>query len=824
MALKARYKRRILWTAIGAVALILLTIVIVPPMISLNNLKPKITQTIAEQTGIPAQINGDVHFSLLGRATIVANDVEISSGHIGAIMFTVPLTSIFNLSTAPLTGDITVYDADISISNLIPQDINHKIEIHQSRINFRNRKFNVIDATLDGGHLTGVVRTQNHKYDIDFDNDVFYIHNHNDKLEISGQLYADGSVRGHIEMETDEINRWFGFAQPKIDKMVNIKMNFEWDGGRGWKFNDIQMPKISGNIEIKPNGAKVVQLRGHDIEYDLSFLTQPSRIFYQTTFDLDFTGNMKFGARDFHHISVRAVGTRDALNIDSITADDIAMSGGSIDQFGAKDIMIAMPYNGMPATCIFSGTPTNWKCSRYTYDDYVGAISVSPDEFDLLVYSQKPSPNRNDAIRDLLKFAPRGHIDFEFSDIAGTYDIAGDKIIPSYRFADGKTLHWLNPNMNQIPQFMRSAIGNFEWDGDMMHFVPDSGRWELYLTDTTFFITGQNAKEWFPSIDMQAFNNMSYSVSGTYRGETVSNLKIKIGGHTFTGAFSGDVLTLHTDVLDIDSFINQNYLDNYEELSFFTTSPITIPFELPINISLSADAMLYNGTVFKNFVYALKRDSQTFSITDRDRGNLLVTLRRDGNRYDIFAQLNRFKLGGTLLSAQMPLNLRDATVTAEINMRTFGNIAHDLEYNLMGDMDLSFDGGYLIGIGVDDLFASAPQINTFNAEYALSYALDGGESVIKKMRIVGEYKNGDFKTTEPVVLQLRHTDAIGTMEITDGAMYANLHLVLRGTSPDPQPIDLQILPDGTRRYSLSEIMMNFDPTYMREFIRTHTKF
>ena len=92
------------------------------------------------------------------------------------------------------------------------------------------------------------------------------------------------------------------------------------------------------------------------------------------------------------------------------------------------------------------------------------------------------------------------------------------------------------------------------------------------------------------------------------------------------------------------------------------------------------------------------------------------------------------------------------------------------------------------------------------------------------MRIVGEYKNGDFKTTEPVVLQLRHTDAIGTMEITDGAMYANLHLVLRGTSPDPQPIDLQILPDGTRRYSLSEIMMNFDPTYMREFIRTHTKF
>ena len=64
MALKPRYKRRIFWSIIIIVGLFVMALVIVPPMINLNNLKPKIQQTIAEQTGVTAAINGDVHFSL----------------------------------------------------------------------------------------------------------------------------------------------------------------------------------------------------------------------------------------------------------------------------------------------------------------------------------------------------------------------------------------------------------------------------------------------------------------------------------------------------------------------------------------------------------------------------------------------------------------------------------------------------------------------------------------------------------------------------------------------------------------------------------------
>ena len=102
--------------------------------------------------------------------------------------------------------------------------------------------------------------------------------------------------------------------------------------------------------------------------------------------------------------------------------------------------------------------------------------------------------------------------------------------------------------------------------------------------------------------------------------------------------------------------------------------------------------------------------------------------------------------------------------------------------------------------------------------------MDGGESKIKTMRIIGDYNNGDFITTKPIELQLRHTDVTGNLEITDGMMSGQIHLILRGTSPDPQPIDLQINPNGTRDYSLSDIMTNFDATYMRDFVRTHNKF
>ena len=111
-----------------------------------------------------------------------------------------------------------------------------------------------------------------------------------------------------------------------------------------------------------------------------------------------------------------------------------------------------------------------------------------------------------------------------------------------------------------------------------------------------------------------------------------------------------------------------------------------------------------------------------------------------------------------------------------------------------------------------------------NAEQILSDALTGGENVIKHMHIIGDYSNGNFITTEPIELSMRHTNAIGGMAITDGMMTAEFDITLRGTATKPATIALGILPDGGRSYSLSEIMHKIDFGFMRAFIRTHDKF
>lgn len=824
MALKPRYKRRIFWSFLIFIGIAVLALILIPPMITLNGMKPKIEQAIEEQTGVKAKINGNINFSLLGRATIVAHDVDIAIGNVGALMFAVPLTSIFDLTGAPLTGDIAVYNANVKINTLIPKNFNHPIEIFNSNIRLKNRDFEIINATLENGNIIGTVRTQNHKYDIDFEQDLFYIRNQNDNLEIMGQLYSDGSVRGQIAMKTDNINQWFGFDEPKINNTINLTTKFEWDGDKGFYFKDISANKFNGNIDIMPNGDKKVQLKGNDIIYDLSFLFEPSRIFYKTNFDLDFYGNLKFGRYNFNHLKINAIGTNDNLQINNIIADDLAITGGTIDKDGAKNIMITLPYEGMPAMCLFSGTPDEWKCSEFTYGNYSGSLSVSGDKFEIFIQSNEPMPDRETMIRWAKKLGNYGKINFQFSDIGGSFEINQNEMKPTYTFAENKTLQWLNPNIKTIPEFMKNVYGDFKWQGDMMLFVPKTKSWTLELSKNYFRITGKSAKDWFSDIDLQSINDMEYIVSGTYNEDKISNLKIQIGGQEFTGSVSGNNITLRTNLLNVDTFMNQNFFDNYEELEFLTNSPILIPFSIPVNISLSSDKMIYNGNEYKNFVYALKSGVQTFSITDQSRGNLLATLRKEKNQYKIFIQLNRFIINGPLLSSAMPLNIKDTMITAEINMNTYGNIAHDIEYNLNGKMDLSFEGGYLTGLGIDNFYATAENLTTLNAEMALSKALEQGETRIKKMRIVGTYENGDFETTQPMELQFRHTDATGELQIRNNQMQAKINMLLRGTSSSPSPIELTILPDGRRGYSLSEIMTKIDPSFMRTFIQTHEKF
>ena len=371
---------------------------------------------------------------------------------------------------------------------------------------------------------------------------------------------------------------------------------------------------------------------------------------------------------------------------------------------------------------------------------------------------------------------------------------------------------------------MLSDSGDVAWDNGMMTFTPYNNQWQLSTYDNYFYLTGTSFKTWLPGIDLQSVNDAPYAVSGFYQDGKVSNLVIKLADHEFFGNASNNNLTLHTDTLSIDSFANAEFLDNFATYEFLSNAPILIPFNLPVNISLSANTLIYDGNEYRNFIYALKPESQTFSISDSSRGNLLVTIERDKTKYDISAQLNRFAINGKLLSDTMPLNIRDTTITAEIALTTYGQIAHDIYYNMTGDMDLSFQGGYLIGMSFDNFFASAENITTLNAEYALASALGSGETQLKRMRVIGKYDRDNFITTSPITLSMRHTDGVGGLAITNGQMTAEFDLTLRGTALKPATIQLSVLPDGGRKYSLSEIMQNIDIGFMRAFVRTHNKF
>lgn len=824
MALKPRYKRRIAWTLVGVVVAAFIALIFVPPAITLNYMKPQLATAIMNQTGIDAEIKGDVNFSLLGRATIVARDITLPFGTVHSAMFSVPWLSVFNPTDTELTGPISLYGAHLTINNLNAIDFKNKITMYNSVIRFRSHDYDVIRGDLENGRFTGTVRTNQHKYDVTFDNDEFIIRNYNNQLKIVGQLYSDGSARGQLSIITDDVNKWFEFPEPKINETVDLTMNFEWDGGVGFNFTDIVANNMSGNIRLYPDGRRDIDLTAKDMDFDFSFLMQPGNILRGMNLKLNFYGNIKFGSQKFHHVKIDAIGTDEKLQIGSIIADDIALTGGTIDANGAHDIMVTMPLHGKHTMCLFSGTPSTWECREYTHGNVYGSLFVKDDVFNIVANAPIKMPDINTVRKNAMRFGNRGVIKFSFTDAAGTLTIDGDKTRPEFTFAKNKDLGWLGAKLPFLPKSMADAIGDFEWESGAVVFKPHDGTWQMAVQNDFFYIYGNNFKVWFPDIDLQSLRDNIYTISGEYKNGVISDLTINIANHVFTGSMVDDAITLTTDVLNIDSFMSQDYMDKFEEMSFLTMHPIMLPFDVNIKLSLSADKLIFQGTEYNNFVYSLKPNAQVFSISDNYRGNILATIERNGNNYDISLQLNRFATRGKILNDLMPLNVGESYITGDIAMKTYGMIANDLEYNLNGTMDLTFESGYIFGLGVDDFFASANKITILNAEYALSDALDDGQTRLKSLHIVGKYDRGNFETTEPLTLSVPHADATGALQIKDGKMSAQFYLVLRGTAPEPAPIDLEIAPNGERTYSLSEIMQNFDPAYMREFVKTHDRY
>ncbi|MCQ2574578.1 MAG: hypothetical protein MJ156_00545 [Alphaproteobacteria bacterium] len=826
MPLKSRYKRRIIWSIVSILGTLLLSFIVVPPMINLNSLKPQIETMISKQTGLNAKIEGNVNFSLLRSANIVAHNIKLDNGNIDSCEFIVPISSIFDIKNTKISGDLSIYGAQISISKLSSLNIKNTIHIHDSNIKFLNKTYTVVRATISGQDFSGLVRTDQHKYEITSQDNMFIVSNKNNQLKITGQIFPDGTADGVINITAENINKWFEFDTPKIEGTFPITTNFKWNGSYGIEFSNIMANNTTGNIKLNEDGSRIINLQSNNIDFDFSFLLEPSNIYFNTSFDLNLYGNLKFADQNFKHVSIKVNGFKDKIIIDTIQTDQFVFKGGVIDKNGAHDVHITLPFDNKLATCNFSGNSEHWECLDINYNNKIfGNMYITNHTFDMDITSKQIMPDIKHIVSKVKKLGTSGKVKFLFSDAGGILTIKdGDVSDVSYDFLKNKNLEWLGKDLYFLPKYMKQETGDFVWKDNTMYFLPYSKTWQINITGNTFWLSGDNIKKWFPNVDLQSLKNLKYTISGNCTNNNISDLTINIADHIFTGSATENNITLSTNELKIDNFINKKFFDNFEENSFFAQAPITLPYYLNKNIALSTNALVLKNKTYKNFIYSLKPNIQTFSITDDKKGNILATLYKDKTDYNLNIQLNRFMFEGYLLPKQMPLNISNPTITAEIKLQTYGKIAHDIYTNLTGAFDLSFENGTINGLGLADFYASAKNITTLNVEYILSKALESGNTPIKKMRIIGTYNNGDIKTTAPITLSMKHVDAVGNIDITNKQMNTKLNLTLRGTSSGPAPIELTINPKGVRNYSLSEIMLTFDPEFMRTFISSHDKF
>ena len=819
------FKHKIIWFFAFLLAFIAIAVVVIPPMMNLNHLKPKIESVILAKTGVPAKIHGNVNFSLLGYPTIIAHNLSVPNGTVSACKFTIPFFDIFDLQNANISGDISVSGASLFVEKIVPFGIENTISVHNSNIHFLNKEYTIIDATLSKDNINAVIRTDQHKYEIKSRNNMFVIKNRNNDLSLAGELYDDGTATAHIEIVAQDINRWFEFEKPRINGHFPIIADLFWNGQYGVKFTDISANGISGSVDLLDDGYKIVKLKSDTSNYDLSFLLQNPDVLQNASFDLEFRGNLKFAGNLFEHVKIVTVGATNEIKIDTIIADDLEIHGGTIDKNGAHNLHVVLPENGERTTCLFNGTPLNWSCDNFSYGDHItGKLNVDKNHFNIDIYSNQPFTDIKVVVSLAHKLGDNGVVNFDCPDMKGTIQITRDRYSVSYTRLNTKSLNWANVDLPFVPDFMRNENGDFIWTKDSMMFIPESKQWQLSTVKDFFIIHGDNFKKWLPGLDLQSLRDLPYTISGNYKNGNISNLTLEIGGQKFTGSVTNKSINLKTDTLNIDYLMDKYFVDNFEELSFFTQLPIVIPFDLTVNLAISADNIIYNTKTYNNFIYSLHENTQTFSISDSKRGNMLVTMKKHNIKYALNIQLNKFVFDKKLLPDSMPLNLSDTVITADIKLNTTGKIAHDIIDNLNGTFDASFDGGKIYGFGFDKFYASAQKLTILNSESFLANALSGGVSDLKKMHIMGTYESGNIKTLRPLTLSMRHVDATGDFEIQNNEMTAKLNLVLRGTSDVPEPIDIVIYPNDNRNFSLSDIMMHFDSEYMKNFVKTHEKF
>jgi hypothetical protein len=840
--MKARHRRTVFWVVFSILTTIVMAAVIVPPLISLNGLKPRFERAILLQTEIPAKIRGKVNISLLGRVNVVAHKVSMPGGQIDSVIFAVPLSKIFDINSAPLTGKIMLSGARLIARSLIAPKLANKIEISDSEVNFMGKNYKIINGVLHNGNFTGTIRTKLHKYAVETNGADFWVANKNEGVSVRGRLNPNGGANASLSMNTDDFNSWFDILEPGFNKHVSLKMNIDWDGGNGFKFSDIignvtGGGGFTGNISLPAEGMREIKFASNSISRDLSFLIMRRSLLKNAQIELDLSGSLKFAGESYKRIKLSAIEADDRIKISVLEFESDRASGalsGEIAADGAHGMDLRFKRGEADIYCLFNGAPNAWRCDEYEYSDAsisaFGTLVAGKNSFSATLKSKSPMPEKFDFAKALNFLGANGTVLFEFSDAGGKIEIKNKKQNIIYSFVKNKTLNWPHAgDFGFLPEPMRAQPGLMTWSDEGFSFLPENEKWKLTALGDFFYLSGTSALELInsfePSLELPFINDFPYEISGNYSKPYITDLELHIAGHIFRGSANGTNITLKTEVLNLDQFSNDKYFDSYDEMQFLSGEPILAPFKLGrARLSLSAFAIILGGEKYDNFAYSLRDGIQSFSITDDARGSLLISLKKSLSNYDIMIKLNRFVFRGALPDMLSPLNISDSVATGQARLTTGGKIAYDFWRGMKGSLDISFDGGVLNGIGTDAFYASAADITRLNAEDAIAHAVSGGRTNIKSLRISGEYENGKFRTTRKFQLSARHSEMFGDLQLEGGKMTAQIDILLRGASIEPKPVSLAILPSGERSYSLSEIMRVLDPGYLADFIRTHSQF
>ena len=313
MKTRARLKR-FWWTIVGIATLAMIYLV-VPPLVPLDKFSNQFANAISHQLDEDVHIYGKIRLSLLGYPMMSVENLRVGDARIKQARFRISWRGVFNMSSAEIVGSVRLSGLEMQADNLAVPRFQNRIIVHNSRVSFAGRNYEIVDAVFDGDRITANVRTLKHRYHIDFSHGNFIVTNPNENLNVTGRLIkrGDGIVgaTGSLSIYTDNVNKFFLFRYPVIREKTRLSLDFNWNGDGEFDFSNIQGSAGRMNFDGRVHAwfgedgieRKRVRMNVTNADLDLSFLEDNERWLGNSDFNINIAGRIRTPWERFKKLS-----------------------------------------------------------------------------------------------------------------------------------------------------------------------------------------------------------------------------------------------------------------------------------------------------------------------------------------------------------------------------------------------------------------------------------------------------------------------------------------------------------------------------------------